>query len=134
MATKKTEDSSSNDDVDIFMEKLEHPHKNAINRLRNLIKGLNVKICEEIKWNAPSYKLEDHFATFKLHPPKNIQIVLHRGAKQKPLDKPFVLDDRHKILKWAAADRCVITLNSSEQVADLELEVCELISQWIKQL
>lgn len=134
MAGKKIKDNSSIDGVDIFMEKLDHPYKDAVNRLRTLIKGINVEICEEIKWNAPSYKLADHFATFKLHPTKTIQIVLHRGAKPKPLDKAFMLDDQHNILKWVAADRCVITLNSSKQATDLEIEVCKLISEWIKQL
>jgi hypothetical protein len=89
---------------------------------------------EEIKWNAPSFKIEDHFATFKLYPPKNIQIVLHTGAKPKTPLRAFTLDDPHKLLKWPTIDRCVLTLQSSEQAAQLEGVVTKMVRQWIQQL
>ncbi len=121
-------------DVTAFMALLDHPYKEGIERLRAAIMALDSTMVEEIKWNAPSFRLEDHFATFKLHPPTNIQIVLHRGAKPKPVDKTYALTDTHGLLKWAAADRCVITLASSEQARQLELEVAAIVRQWIAQL
>src|SRR5215213_6861569 len=41
--------------VDLFMEKLDHPLKAGIEELRKIIKRINGDILEEIKWNAPSY-------------------------------------------------------------------------------
>ncbi len=77
--------------VDEFVKDLEHPNKKGIETLRSLIKSVDSRICEGIKWNAPSYYIEgkDHFFTFKLHPPTSIQIVLHTGAKTKSNPKKF---------------------------------------------
>ncbi|MCB0745528.1 MAG: DUF1801 domain-containing protein, partial [Ignavibacteriae bacterium] len=72
--------------VNEFMENLDHPFKDGVELLRNVIKNSNKNIVEEIKWNSPSYKIDFHFATFKLYPPKNIQLVLHTDAKVK--EKP----------------------------------------------
>ncbi|HKH48386.1 MAG TPA: DUF1801 domain-containing protein [Thermoanaerobaculia bacterium] len=69
--------------VDAFLATLEHPHKESIQALRSLILSLDPRIREEIKWNAPSFLIQDHFATFKLHPPTSIQLVLHTGAKPR---------------------------------------------------
>lgn len=125
---------NENAQVTAFMENLDHPHKAAINELRQAIRALDSRISEEIKWNAPSFRLDDHFATFKLYPPKNIQLVLHRGAKPKPIEKPFVLEDPHGLAQWKAPDRCVLVVQSSEQALALKDEIVGLVQQWIKQL
>ncbi|MBI1933340.1 MAG: DUF1801 domain-containing protein [Ignavibacteriales bacterium] len=120
--------------VNNFMNNLDHPYKEGIEFLRNVIKKCNDSIIEEIKWNAPSYKLENHFATFKLYPPKNIQIVLHTDSKLKGDPHKFHLDDPHQIIKWAAPDRCVITIKSNKEAKELSNEISSLINSWIKQL
>lgn len=121
-------------DPDTFMNELDHPHKAGINRLRAAIKGTDPRIVEEVKWNAPSYRLEEHFATFKLYPPKQIQLVLHRGTKPKPVDQPFQLPDPHGLTKWRAPDRCVITMTSSEHAVEVIPEVISMVRLWIAQL
>lgn len=134
MTKMRSETDAESESVRLFMEGLNHPHKAAINDLRLAIKAADARIVEEIKWNAPSFKLEDHFATFKLHPPKNIQLVLHRGAKPKPCKKPFVLEDPHGLVNWKAPDRCILEIQSTEQVSSLKREIVGLVQQWIKQL
>jgi hypothetical protein len=134
MATQDKKTSPAVADVDSFIKQLDHPCKAGINRLRAAIKSLDSSIVEEIKWNAPSFKIEDHFATFKLYPPKNIQIVLHTGAKPKTPLRAFMVDDPHQLLKWPAIDRCVLTLQSSEQAEQLQEIVTKMVKQWIQQL
>lgn len=85
-------------------------------------------------WNAPSFKIDDHFATFKLHPPKSLQIVLHTGAKPKEPQRAFALDDPHDLLKWPAIDRCVVTLESPDQAVELREVVVGLVRSWMEQL
>nr|WP_242470990.1 DUF1801 domain-containing protein [Thiocystis violacea] len=97
--------------------------------MRAAIKAIDTRIVEEIKWNAPSFRIDDHFATFKLHPPKSIQLVLRRGAKPKSPRKAFRLDDTYGLLKWPAIDRCVITLESSERAKALEQVVVEMVKE-----
>jgi hypothetical protein len=134
MATQQMKKTPATADVEAFVKLLNHPHKTGINRLRAAIKSLDPRIVEEIKWNAPSFKIDDHFATFKLYPPECIQIVLHTGVKPKTPLRAFALDDPYKLLKWPAVDRCVLTLTSSGHAEQLEKVVTKMVKQWIEQL
>lgn len=121
-------------DVEDFIEQLDHPFKAELNQLRVAIKEIDPAITEEIKWNAPSFKILDHFATFKLYPPKHLQIVLHTGAKPKVPQRAFTLDDPYHLLKWPAIDRCVITLNSPTQASEFKDVIVDMVREWIRQL
>ena len=135
MASSKSNTSAAGSaSVTAFLEQLDHPHKAGIERLREMILRLDERISEEVKWNAPSFKLEEHFATFKLHPPKNIQVVLHTGAKVKSNAKAFTIDDPQRLLKWPAEDRCVLTLSSEAELLTHQESVRRIIEQWIEQL
>ena len=135
MARPKTKTTSvGSSAVADFIAKMEHPHKAGIEQLREMILGLDGQVSEEIKWNAPSFKLNDHFATFKLQPPKNIQLVLHTGAKAKSNAKAFSVDDPDGLLKWPATDRCVLTLRSTAELESHQGEVLRILRQWIAQL
>ena len=120
--------------VDALLAGLEHPHKPAIERLRRVLLGADRRVREEVKWNAPSFVLDDHFATFKLYPPKAIQIVFHTGAKPKKPPRKFAVDDPEGLLEWAAPDRCVLTLDSAAAAKRHEKAVLAIARQWIAQL
>jgi hypothetical protein len=86
MANRKATGSSpkaTDTSVDAFLAALEHPHKKGVQALRQAILGVDPRIREEVKWNAPSFCLENHFATFRLHPGSIFQLILHTGAKAK---------------------------------------------------
>lgn len=106
----------------------------GIQRLRHAILGLDPRISEEVKWNAPSFRLDDHFATFCLHPPKHIQLVLHSGGRGGDPPQAFAIDDPHGLLEWRAPDRAVLTLASDQALATHEDAVLAIIRQWIAQL
>lgn len=116
--------------VDDYLAALDHPHKAAVQRLRRAILAIDPSIAEEVKWNAPSFRREDHFATFRLHPGATFQLILHTGAKAKSNTRQFRLDGPPAMLKWAATDRCVVTPGpdpDTEQITDL-------VRQWLAQL
>lgn len=127
---KKANDMS----VDGYLATLEHPHKKGVQALREAILGVDARIREEVKWNAPSFYLEDHFATFRLHPGSIFQLILHRGAKAKGNPKPFHLDDPRGVLKWQAKDRCVIAFESDADAVAKCGEVTRMVKDWIAQL
>lgn len=136
MATRRptTQAARPAPNVETFMTGLVHPHKAGVERLRQAILSIDARITEEVKWNAPSFKLDDHFATFKLHPPKQIQLVLHIGSKPPVSPRHFHLDVPPGLVKWAASDRCVITLQSDEHALQHEADVVSIVRQWITQL
>jgi len=44
--------------VDALMGALDHPMKEGVEHLRGVIRAIDPRIVEEVKWNAPSYKLD----------------------------------------------------------------------------
>jgi hypothetical protein len=136
MATKKQKAAPRKavGGVDAYMAGLQHPHKTGVQALRELILGLDERIHEEVKWNAPSFRLDDHFATFRLHPAPAFQLVLHDGTKAKKPPRQFRLDDPEGLVKWAAKDRCVLTFASAADAAAKREAVRALVLAWMAQL
>ena len=71
--------------VDAFMVTLKHSHKPAIEALRRIIGGADRSIAEGIKWNAPSFRTAEYFATTHLRATNGVGIVLHLGAKVRAM-------------------------------------------------
>ena len=46
---------NATEQVDEFMEKLDHPFKAEVQTMREMIRNVNKDITEQIKWNAPSF-------------------------------------------------------------------------------
>ncbi|MBL8470283.1 MAG: DUF1801 domain-containing protein [Rhodocyclaceae bacterium] len=125
---------SADKSVEAYLAALEHPHKKGVQALRKVILSIDANIREEVKWNAPSFCLEDHFATFRLHPGSIFQIIFHTGAKAKGNPKQFHLDDPQGLLKWAAKDRCIIAFKSDADAMAKSVEITRMVKDWIAQL
>ncbi len=65
-ATKKSvKNSAGANEVDAFMQKLDHLLKAEIEAARAIILGANPEISEGIKWNSPSFRVKEYFATIQ---------------------------------------------------------------------
>jgi len=117
--------------VDAYMATLDHAMSAQVEQLRTAILSADARVNESIKWNAPSFFIEDHFATFNLHYPDRVQIVLHAGAKVNPNANQFEISDPSGLLKWAAADRASITFGSAAEVDDRMASFQDILRQWI---
>jgi hypothetical protein len=115
-------------EVDRFMEGLDHPLKAGIEQLRLAILDSNDQITEHIKWKAPSfcYAGEDR-VTFRLYPEDRAQLVFHRGAKVKDDAADFAFEDDSGLLRWVANDRAVVALRDAEDVE----AVVEVVNRWV---
>ncbi len=118
-------------EVDAYMDTLEHPMAAQVERLRSAILDTDPRINESIKWNAPSFYIDDHFATFNLHYPDRIQIVMHAGAKVNPDAKQFEISDPEGLLKWAAVDRANVTFRSASEVDSQLASFLDILGQWV---
>lgn len=124
--------SSAPQSVDAFLAALEHPQKPAILALRALILGAAPGITEHVKWNAPSFRTTEDFATFHLRAKVGVQLVLHLGAKPRP-DSPLrtALADPANLLTWKGPDRAVVTVASELAVQTQAAALQALVRQWI---
>jgi hypothetical protein len=87
---------------------------------------------EGIKWNGPNYILfgEDRI-TMRINPPKQVQVVLHRGAQVKEQPKERLLKDEYALLDWKSNDRAVLTFKSLAEVQDHQAVVKDIVAQWL---
>lgn len=139
MAEKRTGSAKKSgkpkeDDVDAFLAALDHPRKPEIETLRALILAADPRVREGVKWNAPSFYVTEHFATFKLRPADTVQVVFHTGARVKDVARAMEIDDPAGLLTWAAPDRCVATLRDMDDVEAKRGAFTSIVRQWIGQM
>jgi len=115
--------------VDRFMAECNHPLKSAIQMLRELILDVHPGVREGIKWNAPSYRLDEYFATTSLRDKAGIGLILHLGAKVKNLD--VTVDDPERLLTWLGRDRASLSFRDVEDLRVRIPAVRQIIAAWI---
>lgn len=130
MASKR---HALNADVSQFLAQLQHPFALEIDVLRNIILAAHPQLEENIKWNGPNYHIngEDR-VTMRIHPPKKLQLIFHRGAKVLAQPKSKLIDDDTNLLDWKANDRAVATFINMEQVKATSAVLERIVKDWVK--
>jgi hypothetical protein len=131
--TRKLTAADTTEAVDKFMAKLEHPHKDAIEVIRRLMRDADPAIAEGVKWNAPSFRTTEYFATMHLRAHDGIGIVMHLGAKVRETPA-FQLEDPQGLLKWLAKDRALMNFAGIEDVKAHQDAIQAIVRQWIAAL
>lgn len=125
---------SGSEQVSEFINNLEHPLKEEIVMVRNIILSTDKKITEHIKWNAPSfcYEGEDRM-TFNLHGKGFFRLVFHCGAKAKDrnTNEPLIVDTSG-LLEWKAVDRAMMKFTDKKDVNAKEEKLKEIITKWLE--
>lgn len=118
--------------VEAFMAALDHPHKAAVEALREAILGADASIREGVKWNAPSFRTAEYFATVNLRAKQGIQVVMHLGAKVKePPAGALAIPDPDGMLTWLAKDRAIVTFADAADVARRQGAFQRIVRNWI---
>jgi len=133
MKAKKAVSASkkSIDDVDGFMRTLKHPLKTEIEVVRRIVLGVGPNVTEGIKWNAPSFRTTEFFATVNLRSVDRLQLILHLGAKVRDDREEVTISDPTGLVKWLAKDRCSVTLGAGTQLASHRAALEKILRQWI---
>lgn len=118
--------------VQSFIDALDHPLKHEIVALRRLLLEVDPKISEEIKWNAPSFRTSEHFATMHLRAKDSLQLILHLGAKSKRAVPPGAIADPDGLLKWLGTDRASISFKGPEDLAQKSHALGAIVRHWIR--
>ena len=122
----------TSDDVDGYLDRLDHPLKAGVQRLRAAILASDHGITENVKWNAPNFRYGGvDRATFRLQPGNRLQLILHRGVAVRDDVADFRFDDPAGLLEWATPDRAVITFADLDDVAAKQPAVVELVGRWV---
>lgn len=119
--------------VDAFMKALEHPFKREVEAIRTTILGAAPGIREGIKWNTPSYRTTEYFATTNLREKAGIGLILHLGAKVKSLPAGgLAIADPEGLLRWLGKDRATVVFRDGKDLARRKDALAALIGQWVR--
>lgn len=122
-----------NQEVSDFLEQQNHPFRDEIELLRNIILSVDNKLTENIKWNGPNYSFENEDRiTMRIQPPVvQVQLIFHRGAKKQEQPKDKLIASTSKLLNWKENDRALITFKSMKDIESSRLELSDIIKDWI---
>ena len=122
----------TNSDVTKFLDKLKHPLRKEIDEVRSVILSAGTGLEENIKWNGPNYSVgEDDRVTMRIQPPRQIQLIFHRGAKVLKQPKDKLIDDTSGLLDWKGNDRAVMTLKSIDDIKSAKKALTDIVEKWI---
>lgn len=121
--------------VDDFLRALDDPRKPLMEALRALILSVDPRVGEGIKWNAPSFKTSDHFATFHLRAKDGLKLILHTGAKTKDSAKNGMnVPDPQGLLEWPSKDRAIVTLKDEADLRRKQDALVSILTVWLRYL
>ncbi|WP_309888753.1 DUF1801 domain-containing protein [Archangium sp.] len=125
--------ASTPESVEAFLASLEHPFKQEILALRQIILGADPQIAEGIKWNAPSFHTSEYFATFQLRAKEGVQLILHLGAKTRDTATTGIaISDPDSLLEWLAKDRASVKFRDLKDIDAKRSAFEKLLRQWLK--
>lgn len=120
-------------EVDHLLAGRSHPLAREIDETRAAIRAADPSIGEGIKWNGPSFRTTEWFATIHLRSTESVQVILHLGAKAGPRSR-LAIDDPAGLLRWLAPDRGLLDLGAGPSLRARLPAVRALISQWVRYL
>ena len=122
-----------NSEVTELLNGHNHPFRNEIEQLRNSILSVNPGLSENIKWNGPNYCFDNEDRiTMRVQPPsKQVQLILHRGAKKQTQPKDKLISNKSELLAWKENDRAIVTFKSMQEIENGKADLQEIISEWI---
>ena len=98
-------------DVATFLAKCRHALRPELDALRAIVAGADARLVEGIKWNAPSFRTSDWFATFHLREPQKVLVVFHLGAKKRDTSQRLPVGAPEGMVEWLSPDRCMVTVD-----------------------
>jgi hypothetical protein len=133
MPSKHTSAADTSSAVDAFISAQIEPTKTETEALRTAILGSDKNITEGIKWNAPSFKTHEYFATTNLRTKAGVGLVLHFGAKARAIEaNRDTIHDPSGLLKWVAKDRATIEFKDAKDIEAKRTALQEVVRQWVK--
>lgn len=130
-ARKTAGDGSGTNDVDDFMRKLDHPLKAEMEAVRRIILGASPMIQEGIKWNFPSFRVGEYFATMNVRKGA-LLVILHLGAKVRDARAPAPeIGDPSGLLEWLAKDRAAVRFPDMKSIRSNRAAFEAIVRKWI---
>lgn len=119
------------DAVTACLDAAAHPQRAVIDALRTVIARAVPRASESIKWQAPSFALTEHFATFHLRGRPGVHLVLHLGARPRQApDMRATLGIEAPFLDWKGPDRAVVVVRDARHLSTIQPALARVLRAW----
>jgi len=108
--------------VDDFLSGLDHPLKQEMKAIRQLIMEVDPSITEEVKWGGPSFCYKGDMATFSPRVKDQAVLVFHRGE---------LLNGR-TVLEPAPKGKAYARFSSMQEVKAKGEDLKAIIREWMQ--
>ena len=109
--------------VDKYLKKKAHPMTREIQRVREIILGVNPGIEETIKWNTPTFLFKGNMASFYMNAQKHVSLMFHKGAQIK--DKSGLLEGDGKETRTAK-------FSGLKDIESRKPDLVAVVKEWIR--
>ena len=109
--------------VTVFLEASTHPRKEEINRVREIILGVDERIEEAIKWKSPTFMYKGNIASVFMNAKKHVSLMFHKGV---------LLDNHGGLLTGSGKETRTAKFQNMENINERKKDLEGLIKQWIK--
>jgi uncharacterized protein YdhG (YjbR/CyaY superfamily) len=104
--------------VDEFMDRLDHPFKAEVEMVREIIKNVNKDISEQIKWKAPTFSYRgEYLVTFNLWEKEHIHLVFHNPMISKVKSELLEGDYDHRRMTYFSDRNDILAKKSALEKA-----------------
>jgi hypothetical protein len=108
-----------------------HPLRTEIDLVREWTRDAVADVEEGVKWNAPSFRTQEWFATIHLRTTVQVQVVLHLGAKAAGVVRKAAIPDPEGLLKWLGEDRAMASLGSGTMLRGRRAAWQRIVAAWV---
>ena len=119
----------ADEDVAAFIGALNRVQRPVLYLLRATILGADRRISEGIKWNVPSFRTGEWFATTNVRG-KGVRLILHLGAKVRP-DAEVEIGDPDGLLQWLGKDRAMVTFADVADAKGKAKALKAVVKAWV---
>lgn len=134
LAPKNVKPKLKYKNLEDFMNNLNPEKRAQVDVLRSLILGIEPKLEEHIKWNAPSYVLdgEDRITFNLMNKQGVVKLVFHMGAIRKEDKKGApILQDESGLIEWSSDIRGMVTFTTIEDINSNLKSLQKIIKDWL---
>lgn len=119
-------------EVTAFLDGLNHPFRAEIEALRTIILTAQADLTENIKWNGPNYSFQgEDRITMRILPPKQVQLIFHRGAKKQTQPADKLIETSSNLLLWKENDRAIASFKTMDEIESHRDELTAIVQKWI---
>ena len=108
-----------NPEVDSWFNDFEHPLKDAMMKVRQVIMEADERMLESIKWSAPTFEYKGNLASFQPKAKQFVSLMFHRGSE---------IPGKHPLLEGDAALVRIARFADLDAVDEKEAELAAIVT------